>query len=143
MNALQHLNTLADTRKAQRSPNFPPKYIPRSRYSDKDANGLTKCVVDYLTLSGHFATRLASTGTYRADLQTFVSSQQRAGLPDVLAVVNGRALFVEVKAGKDRLSETQKQTHTALEQAGASVYIARDFQGFHDWFTDLTRLSFA
>ena len=135
MTALQDLCQLADFRKAERSPNFPAKYIPRSNYSDRDANGLTRCIVDYLNFSGHFATRLQSTGTYRDDLNKFVPSQQRAGMPDVLAVVDGRALFVEVKVGRDTLSQPQKQTITTLEQAGAWVYVAHSFEGFADWFT--------
>ena len=139
MNALQHLCQLADQRKAERSPNFPAKYIPRSKYSDRDANGLTRCVVDWLTLNGHFATRLSSTGIYREDLKKFVPSQQRAGMPDVLAVVNGHALFIEVKAGKDYVSTVQQNTHKALADAGAWVYVARNFQHFYDWFTNLTR----
>lgn len=141
--ALQHLNALADQRKAQRSPNFPTKYIPRSKYNDRDANGLTKCIVDYCNLTGHFATRLASTGTYRADVGKYIPSQQRAGLPDVFAVVEGRAVFVEVQAGKDRLSEVQKETISDLEKAGASVYVAQTFEGFYAWFTDFTRPPFS
>ena len=134
MNALQALCQLADARKANRHPNFPAKYIPKSKYSDRDANGLTTCVVDFLNLSGHFATRLASTGTYRADIERYVPSQQRSGMPDVLAVVDGQAVFIEVKAGKDRLSDRQKQTHHALENAGALVYTARNFDAFYGWF---------
>lgn len=133
--ALTHLCQLANQRKANSSPNFPAKYIPHSQYSDKDANGLTRCIVDYLNLLGHFSTRLASMGTYRADLQKFVHSQQKAGLLDVFGVVEGRAIFVEVKVGKDRLSDVQKQTITQLKQAGAWVYVADTFQGFYDWFT--------
>ena len=133
--ALAYLNTFADQRKAQRSPNFPAKYIPRSKYSDRDANGLTKCIVDYCNLTGHFATRLASTGTYRADVGRYIPSQQRAGLPDVFAVVEGRAVFVEIKVGRDSLSQQQKETIADLQKAGASVYVAKDFAGFLHWFT--------
>ncbi|GAB3931867.1 VRR-NUC domain-containing protein [Larkinella terrae] len=134
MTALQNLNALADQRKATKHPSFPAKYTPLSKYNDRDANGLTRCIVDYLNLSGYFSTRLASTGTYRTDLQRFVSSQQKAGLPDVFGVVEGHAVFVEVKVGKDRLSDVQKQTITQLKQAGAWVYVADNFQGFYDWF---------
>lgn len=135
MTALQHLNALADQRKAERCPNFPAKYIPRSEYSDRDANGLTKCVVDYLTLSGHFATRLSSTGTYRADVGKYIPSQQRAGMPDVLAVIGGQAVFIEIKAGKDQLSTVQRETIKALLVAGSWVFVAHSFQEFYDWFT--------
>lgn len=135
MTALQHLNELADKHKAQRSPNFPAKYIPRSHYRDRDANGLTRCIVDYLNYSGYFATRLAGTGTYRDDIKKYIPSQQRAGLPDVMAVVMGRAVFVEVKAGKDHLSENQKATIAALSQAGAWCIVVHSFEEFHRWFT--------
>lgn len=135
MIALQHLNTLADRRKAEKHPTVP--YRVKSAYSDRDANGLTRCIVDYLSLSGHFVTRLQSTGTYRADLDKYIPSQQRAGLPDVFAVVGDRAVFVEVKTGAGRLSDVQKKAIADLVRAGASVYIAKDFQGFYDWFTAL------
>ena len=133
--ALTYLNTLADQRKAERSPHFPTKFIPRSKYNDRDANSLTRCVVDYCNLTGHFATRLQSTGTYRADVSKYIPSQQRAGLPDVFAVVEGRAVFVEVKHGADGLSDVKKGTISDLQSEGARVYVARDFQSFYDWFT--------
>ncbi len=137
MTPLQHLSQLADAHKQKRSPNFPAKYIPRSKYSDKDAGGLTKSVVDYASLCGHFATRLQSTGTYRDDIKRFVGSQQRAGLPDVFIIVNGHAVFCEIKIGKDNLSDVQKQAIADLERAGASVFIARNFDCFYDWFNAL------
>ena len=133
MTALQHLCQLADAHKAAKHPTVP--YRVRSKYSDKSANELTTAIVDYLNFSGHFATRLASTGTFRADLQKFVPSKQRPGLPDVMGVVDGRSVFVEVKYGRDTLSNYQQQAIIDLEHAGACVYIAHDFQGFYDWFT--------
>lgn len=99
------------------------------------ANSLTRRIVAHIQDNGYFATRLQSTGMYREDLEKYVPSQQRAGMPDVFAVVEGRAVFVEVKAGKDRLSDGQKQTIAALKGAGAWVCVAQDFQGFVDWFT--------
>lgn len=141
MTALTYLCQLADAAKAARHPTVP--YPVRSKYSDKSANDLTRCVVDYLTLSGHFATRLQSTGTYRDDLKKYVPSQQRAGMPDVFAVVEGRAVFVEVKTGNDRLSDTQKETINLLVQAGALVCVAHCFQAFYDWFINFNRSPFS
>ncbi len=133
-NALATLILLADEAKAIRYPNTP--YRVKCKYSDKDANSLTTAIVDYINLTGNFATRLQSTGTFRADLQKFVPSQQRSGLPDVMAVIDGQALYVEVKFGKDRLSDDQKEAIAALQKAGASVYIAQNFQSFFDWFAE-------
>ncbi|NDU95246.1 VRR-NUC domain-containing protein [Spirosoma terrae] len=125
---------MADQQKAIKYANVPRFALVKSRYTDKSANDLTTAVVDYLNLSGFFATRLASTGTFRADLQKYVPSRQRSGLPDVMAVVDGRSVFIEVKVGKDRLSEEQREAINDLENAGASVFVAGDFQGFYDWF---------
>lgn len=109
---------------------------PRSpKPKTETANELTWRIVKYVQGKGHFATRLQSTGTYRDDLKKFVPSQQRAGLPDVLAIVDGLTAFVEVKAGKDRLSEVQKETIKVLLQAGAFVFVAHSFEEFENWFT--------
>ena len=107
----------------------------RKEPKDETANQLTRRIVSHVRANGGFATRLQSTGTYRDDLKKYVPNQQVSGLPDVFAVVEGRAVFVEVKAGKDRLSDVQKQTIAALEQAGAWVYVAHNFEGFQEWFT--------
>lgn len=133
MTALQHLNTIADLRKAEKHPNVPHRV--KSKYSDKSANDLTRCIVDYCNLTGHFATRLSSTGTYRADVGKYIPSQQRLGLPDVFSVIGGRAVFIKVKIGADRLSDVQKATIADLQKAGALVYVAKDFAGFLQWFT--------
>ena len=125
---------LADERKAAKHPTLPAHARVKAKYSDQDANGLTRAVVDYLTLSGHFATRLASTGTYRADVDKYIPSQQRAGFSTVFAVVEGRAMFAVVE-GWDSLSQQQKETIADLQKAGASVYAVRNFAEFLQWFT--------
>ncbi|MBO0937866.1 VRR-NUC domain-containing protein [Fibrella sp. HMF5335] len=133
---------LVDAAKAAKHPTLPPHARIKAKYSDKSANDLTRCIVDFFTYSGHFATRLQSVGTYREDLKKFVGSQQRRGLPDVFAVVHGRAVHVEIKVGKDQLSNDQKEAIADLQKSGAAVYVARDFQGFFDWFNSLTRPPF-
>ena len=41
---------------------------------------------------------------------------------------------IEVKIGKDRQSEAQRQYQAAIEQAGGLYYIARDFTTFVAWY---------
>ncbi|GAB3501045.1 hypothetical protein GCM10027341_27280 [Spirosoma knui] len=133
MTALQILNRLADQHKAAKYPNVPSHARVKSHYSDKSANELTTAIVDFINLSGGFATRLASTGTFRADLQMFVPSKQLCGLPDVMVIIQGHSAFVEVKFGRDRLSDDQREAIALLNKAGARCFIASDFQGFYDW----------
>ena len=125
---------LADAAKAAKYPTLPRHAHVKARYEDRTANGLTRAVVDWMTLQGHFATRLDSTGTYRADLSRYIPSQQRKGMPDVFDMVNDRAVFVEVKVGRNHLSNDQKVAIADLKRAGAAVYIDQNFQGFFDWF---------
>lgn len=110
---------------------------PRKTRTPKaeSANSMTRRIVAYVRANGGFATRLQSTGTYRNDIKKYVPSQQRAGLPDILAIVNASAVFVEVKTENDRLSEVQKQAISDLEKAGAWVYVAHTFESFKEWFT--------
>ncbi|WP_020597126.1 hypothetical protein [Spirosoma panaciterrae] len=108
MSALQDIRQLVDARKTALKPNFPTRCIPRSKYNDKDANVLTRCVVGYFNLSGYFATRLQPTETYHEDINWYIPSQQGIGLPDLLYIVNGCAVVVEIKIGKDRPPEVQK-----------------------------------
>ena len=108
---------------------------PRNTPKVESANSITRRIVKEIRANGGFATRLNSTGMYRADLKKFVSSQQVLGMPDVLACLNGQFLGVEIKVGRDTLSNAQKQTHTALIDAGATIYVAHSFEGFNAWFT--------
>lgn len=99
------------------------------------ANELTRQIVQYLRDQGAFATRLQSTGAFRADLQKFVPNTQISGLCDVLACFEGRFIGVEIKVGRDSLSEVQKRTIAQLQSAGAVIYVAHDFESFRKWFT--------
>lgn len=134
LSGLRQLEMLADARKAELHPTLPPHARVKSKYSDKSANELTRAVVDWFGFQGQFATRLQSTGTYREDLKRYVPSQQRRGLPDVFAVINGRAVHVEVKVGNDRLSDDQKEAIKALQAAGAAVHVVGTFQQFFEWY---------
>jgi hypothetical protein len=47
-----------------------------------------------------------------------------AGVPDVLAIKDGRAFLLELKHGSGKLSPTQQACHDRLEAAGAVVGVA-------------------
>ncbi|KAA9349574.1 VRR-NUC domain-containing protein [Larkinella humicola] len=118
---------------------WPPTFneaSPGFDYEDKTASGLTKCVIDYFKLSGHFAIRVISTATYNANIHE-ISSQQRAVILGVWAIVEDATIYVETRQEKDANSETQMQTIQALLTPDTFVYKAGDFEGFYDWFTTL------
>jgi len=108
-----------------------PEYARvKEKFRDDTANGLTKCIIKYLTMQGAFVTRLNSTGIYRNNIQKFVPNTQRKGMPDVYALIDGKTLFIEVKIGKDRLSYHQIKVQNESEANGASYIIARNFTDF-------------
>lgn len=47
------------------------------------------------------------------------------GFPDVLLIHRGVAFGLELKAGKEAISETQRATHAALARAGMDVRVVR------------------
>lgn len=49
----------------------------------------------------------------------------KAGTPDLIIVHEGRALWIELKAPKGRLSDEQSECHALLDQAGAEIVVAR------------------
>lgn len=149
MNGIKKLRSLHYQHWQRRYPNTDPKYYPRPNYSDGTANGLTRCILDYLNLSGHQAERISSEGRVIDTRQTVtdcvgrqktIGGIRRAystttnGTADVAAVVGGRAVKIEIKVGKDRQSEAQRRYQQAVERAGGLYYIARDFASFYEWF---------
>lgn len=48
-----------------------------------------------------------------------------AGVPDLLCVFRGRAIFIELKSAHGRLSETQRQMMRKLDYCGCPVIVAR------------------
>lgn len=58
------------------------------------------------------------------------SPMQRAGWPDLLVVVRGTTLYVEIKSPAGRLSKLQAEQIKRLRAAGAMVAIVRSVEEF-------------
>jgi hypothetical protein len=132
--AVKELEEMANRVARDKFPGTPAHLLAPRKYRDDNANALTKCIVDYVKFNGGFATRLSSTGTYRADLRRFVFSNQIKGMPDIQGVIRGRPLYVEVKIDRDRLSAAQIQIKNKLEASGGLYFVATCFQDFKAWF---------
>jgi len=85
------------------------------------ANNLTDAIVTYLNLQGHFVWRQNNGGVYDPKKKVFRKNpNHKKGVPDVCGVhKQGYALFVEVKAKGDRLSDEQKQFGVKASMRGA------------------------
>lgn len=138
---LRLLENLVEAQKRAKYPAVPGHARTKERFNDNTTNGLTRAVLKAFEIHGLFSTRLNSTGSYRADIGKFVPSQQRKGLPDVFAIVNGKAVYVEIKclATCDRLRPEQKETIEVLRKSGARVFICEQYGPFWTWLLDLLK----
>jgi hypothetical protein len=66
----------------------------------------------------------AKKGTYRANKSRF----QIKGLPDIQGMFHGRALFIEVKSKKGRLTPEQKDFGERAQKEGALWFVARSVE---------------
>ena len=127
---------------------LPPDYVVRTKYNDSTANGLTKCVTDYINLIGGQAERISNTGRYideskivtdvlgnRKKIGTgkYIKGTGTNGTADISATFKGKSIKIEIKM-KDKQSEVQKEYQQAIERAGGIYFICHNFDEFLDKF---------
>ena len=142
---LKGLSLLKLTIDAIKYPNMPIDYIPLYKYTDKTANGLTRCIIDYLEFNGCQAERISTTGRMVDNTKTFtnvigitkqigskkwIKGSGTKGSADISATINGKSVKIEVKIGKDRQSEHQKKYQESIEKSGGIYLIAKSFEDF-------------
>ena len=138
MKGLKELTELNQMDKARRYPSVPSHALPKSKHSDSTANGLTKAIISWLELNGCWATRVSSAGRYIAQQGKFIPSTTKRGTADIHAVIGGRHVSIEVKVGKDRMSEDQHKVKAAIEKAGGVYFIATDFDKFMTFYKTIS-----
>ncbi len=141
MNNIKSLTQMAWEYKCKQSPSIPKYAIPQPKYSEGSANCLTKCVYDFLKMKGHYCGRTNTTGTYSVKLGKFIHSGATRGQSDLNAIVNGRSWQIEIKHGKDQLSEVQKRICEQVRSAGGVYIVARSFVDFITQYIELTKAS--
>ena len=125
----------------------------KKRYSDRTANGLTKAIIEWIRLSGGHAERVNTMGrpVDRTKVSTNCLGQRQRigsiewipggstpGSSDIHATIAGRSYYIEVKIGRDRLSEAQKQYRDKVTRAGALYHIATSFDEFLEFYNTIT-----
>ena len=71
----------------------------------------------------------------------WVKGTTKRGTADIHAVIGGRHVSIEVKAGRDRMSDAQHKTKAAIESCGGVYYIARDFESFIKFYQQIIQQS--
>jgi hypothetical protein len=136
----RHLGKLQELHRKyffKKHPTVPEIAYPARKFSQKDANSLTKSIVEFITFRGGVAYRINNQGTWDAKRKVRRKGVTRKGVPDIDATFEGRAIKIEVKVGKDRMSDAQIKLKDQLEAAGALYFIAKDFDSFYEWFCEI------
>lgn len=133
-----------------------PDYVPKKKYTDITANGLTTCIVDWINLNGYQAERISTTGRYidnskivtdilgnkkKIGSGKYIKSSGTVGSADISATIKGRSVKIEVKIGNDKQSEFQKQYESDVIRAGGYYFIAKDFDSFLSFYENLITLA--
>lgn len=149
MKALDQLKALRLAKIKDMYPHIPSYALPKIEYNPKSANGLTKCIIDFLNLSGHQAERINTAGRVIDGRKTYTDVLGRTktigstkyipttgtkGSADISATISGKSIKIEVKIGRDRQSKYQKEYQEKIERAGGVYFIARDFDSFYEWY---------
>jgi hypothetical protein len=130
-------------------PRMPKEYIPKPTYSDKTANGLTKCIIHFVKANGYQAERISNTGRYidnskivtdsmgfqkRIGSGQYIKGTGTNGTADLSLTIKGKSIKAEIKIGKDRQSEAQKKYQADIERAGGIYIIVKDFDEFINFY---------
>lgn len=146
--AVKYLEYLSVEAKKRKYPNIPPDYIRLVKYNDSTANGLTKCIIDFLRIKEHQAERINTTGRMlnNTKIVTDILGRQRligslswikgnttTGSADISATINSLSVKIEVKI-YDSQSLAQKDYQRTIESAGGIYFIAKNFTDFVTWY---------
>lgn len=93
------------------------------------ANELTKAIVNRINLDREsFAYRSGNVPVRGR------RNNVKHGVADITAVYRGMAIFIEVKVGRDTMSDAQEQFESEVSAAKGMYFVARTLDGFlTDW----------
>ena len=140
LTALQRLDNLSYQSKIEQFPNMPLKAVPRTKHTDGSANDLAKCVIDFVRLKGHYATRIQSQGQKRGNVMTYGTTQK--GTADIHACINKTHISIEIKYGKDKQSEFQKEVQKEVESSGGIYLLIRNFEQFYKFYCEFQNIAY-
>jgi penicillin-binding protein-related factor A (putative recombinase) len=88
-------------------------------------------ILSYLKMRNLFFWKNDSVGVYDVKKGVYrrkTSIHRKVGVADIIGVVNGRAVFIEVKSPKGKLSPGQIQFLEEAKQNGAITIVARSIE---------------
>lgn len=132
---------------------MPHAYVPVTKFKVNTANGLTKAIVTFINLTGGQAERISSMGRVIdgrkvvtnilgqkgiIGSQTYIRGTSTNGTADISAIINGKSVKIEVKIGKDKMSQAQIEYKANVERAGGIYIIAKTWDVFIEQYELIT-----
>lgn len=121
-------------------------YLKTTFPDTRKANGLTKFIINFLTWSGHRATRIAASGRLVDRPQTqasgvslmtkkWIPGSTRKGSADISSTIKirsgiGVSVMWEIKIGSDKPSEYQLREQALEQQAGGYYFFIKTPEDF-------------
>lgn len=128
---LKELSQLATELKAEKHPDFPAHALVKKRFKDTTANDLTKTIIyDMYHIREGVAYRINNGAVYDVKRQTYRKGVQRKGVPDIIGIIDGRFIGIEVKIGTDRQSADQKEIEQEIKHSGGVYFIAKSYDDY-------------
>ena len=120
------------------------------------ASQLETIIVDYVTLLGHQASKITTSGTFVDNTKVvkdvlghsrtvgskkYIPGNSTKGVADIICTIYGLKADVEIKFSKgDKQRDTQKEYQTRVEKAGGTYVIIKSFESFYEWLNDFLEL---
>lgn len=147
--ALAHLRELYLSDCKEKHPDLP--YYSAPPFKASKTNDLTRCVLAFLKLKGHFCERTGNEGRVLDDRKTYidtvgmsrtigsvkrVKSSGKRGTSDLKAIIQGRFVAIELKNAltHDRQSQEQHQYQKEVEASGGYYLIVTSFAQMVNWY---------
>jgi hypothetical protein len=104
---------------------------PNVKKPAETANRITANIIRVINLQvGCVAYRINNVGVWDAAKQIHRKGATEKGIPDVIAVIRGQFWGIEVKAGRDKMSEDQLKRKFEILKAGGLFFEIRSTDEF-------------
>ena len=108
---------------------------PAKKAQPETANQITRNILRVINMQfGCVAYRVNNVGVWDEAKKIHRSGNTEKGLPDIWACIRGKFVVIEVKAGKDKMSEHQEARRQEIERANGVYFVARSTDDFIKWF---------
>lgn len=125
---------------------YPTNNYLYKNFKYNNGSQLIRAIIMFLRYEGWVANRINTTGTpiirkckgelpdgkdytYK-EFAGWRPSGATPGMSDIIATIDGKTYYIEVKYGKDRLSKNQKKFKEDITRRGANYWVVNSFNDF-------------